>query len=92
MFFAIICIILSMAFQDSFLGIVLFAVGMFSLVSSVASAVNKMEASKTNVNHENLSEKTCPPHKWEPDAQNFLRCLICKKRPGEIHTEYDKPY
>jgi hypothetical protein len=34
----------------------------------------------------------CPPHKWTYDAQGFLFCNNCKQRPGEISTNYDKPY
>lgn len=75
MFFAIICIILSMAFQDSFLGMILFAVGMFSLVSSVAGAVNKMEESKTNANHENLSEKNMPSSQVGARCAEFFAML-----------------
>jgi hypothetical protein len=34
----------------------------------------------------------CKLHKWVYDIQGFLFCSECKCRPGEISTEYDKPY
>jgi hypothetical protein len=34
----------------------------------------------------------CPPHKWTYDTTGNMFCTQCNKRPGEILSDYDKPY
>jgi hypothetical protein len=34
----------------------------------------------------------CSLHKWTSDTNGHYFCTVCKKRPGEIQTDYDKPY
>ena len=36
--------------------------------------------------------KSCKLHKWSTDIQGGYFCTECKRRPGEITTDYDKPY
>jgi hypothetical protein len=43
------------------------------------------------LNSKNKTEP-CKLHKWSSDIQGGYFCSVCKRRPGEITTDYDKPY
>lgn len=79
-------ILLSMPLKDSFLGMVMFMVGMMMVVRSVANSVNEMQKPQEP------KEKQCPPHKWDYDISNQMYCKICKKSPNQIGSDYNKPY
>lgn len=34
----------------------------------------------------------CKLHEWTSDYQGHYFCSVCKQRPGDISTSYDKPY
>lgn len=34
----------------------------------------------------------CKMHKWVYDIAGHLYCSECKNYPGDIQTDYDKPY
>jgi hypothetical protein len=39
-----------------------------------------------------VEKPPCPPHKWTYDTTDQMFCTVCKRRPGEITSDYDKPY
>ena len=86
MLWAIILIILGAYFNGSIWGMILFGIGMMALVVSVAKSVERVHPSVKP------TEKVCPPHKWTYNEAGFLWCPLCKKHPGEITSDYDKPY
>lgn len=49
-------------------------------------------ATIANVSTKQKTTTACKMHKWVYDIQGFLFCSQCKNRPGEIQTDYDKPY
>lgn len=85
MLIAIMLIIASML-VEGFASVLLFIVGMGFLVHNVAKSAEILKRS------EESQIDSCPPHKWIYDAQGFLFCDICKKKPGDIPSSYDKPY
>lgn len=84
MIYGILLILLGMSMQNE-TGFIIFSIGIvIALVSS-----NKPMKSIENNKNESFS---CPPHRWTDSLQNGLVCDICKRKPGEISTDYDKPY
>lgn len=86
MLLAIGLIVAGMMAKDSIFGFIFFAAGMMMLVRSVTKA---LDAAKTPLQP---TEKCCPPHKWDYDINQSMYCKICKKSPGQIGSDYDKPY
>jgi hypothetical protein len=85
MFIAIMLMIAS-TFVKGFASVLLFIVGVVFLIHSVVKPAEILKRFKESQNG------PCPPHKWVYDAQGFLFCDICKKKPGDMPSSYDKPY
>lgn len=85
-FIAIVLILLGLSANGTLAGFLAFSGGLLLMMITVARSVERIR------NPSGSSTEPCPPHKWENDIQGLLYCKKCTKRPGEIMSNYDKPY
>lgn len=86
LFWALICLAAGIAAGETPLGYLLIFIGFGFLIHGVAKSVDRLD---TPLNQN--TEKNCPPHRWMYDDGGMI-CQLCRKRPGEIPSSYDKPY
>lgn len=68
----------------------LVVLGVAFLILIIEFVMRSAEANGVNLTRNGIP--ACPPHIWRYDEKTELFCEKCKKRPGSIHSNYDKPY
>jgi hypothetical protein len=86
LFLALILIAAGLFLQGTALGSVLFIGGMILVLFSISGALDHFK------NQHALPVDPCTLHQWDYDEKEQLFCKVCRKKPSEIETSYDKPY
>jgi len=77
--------------------IIFFAI-IWALIIRVVFNINDLDKkAQEEATNRVINQRQCPPHRWgyETDMrtqETIHICKLCRGRPGQLGTDYDKPY